>query len=128
MAKLEWATSHVRTTVARRGGIGSFLRGELRYEDLRPDPPGDAAAPFRCAGAPTSIRHLARASVHMHGTIQCGGFFRAVAFSIVVVDHGPNPPSADSYHLILFDREGSTIYDWRDSTTVGLGDLRVRAG
>jgi hypothetical protein len=49
-----------------------------------------------------------------------------VAFSIVVVDDGPNPPSTDSYHLTLFDGNGEVIYDWSDSTTVGLGDLQCR--
>jgi Tol biopolymer transport system component len=99
--------------------------GRIRYEDLRPDPPGDPRAPFRCRGEPTSIRSLGLNSAQVEGTVRCRGLRRAASFSLVLTDNGPNPPGQDAYDVSLFDPGGATVYEWSDLTTVGLGDLVV---
>jgi hypothetical protein len=115
---------HVLTTADSAGGEG-VPEGRVRYEDQRQDPPGDPPASFRCTGEPTSVRSLGVNSAQIDGTVRCRGVRRAITFSLVVTDRGPNPPSQDSYSFTLFDREGDVVYGWGDQTTVGLGDLVV---
>jgi Tol biopolymer transport system component len=116
---------HVLTTAGSAAGSEGPPEGRVRYEDLRPDPPGDAPAPFRCTGEPTSVHSISVESAQVDGTVRCRGLRRATTFLLVITDRGPNPPSPDSYRLTLFDRDGRAVYEWADETTVGLGNLVV---
>jgi hypothetical protein len=110
-------------------GLGPAIgTGTVRYDDLRADPPGPPTRSFTCTGHPVSLRLTGPAELVVGGTVVCRRLARAATFSLIVSDQGPNPPNADAYHMTLLDRDGLVLYDWSDSTTVGLGDLTVSVG
>jgi hypothetical protein len=102
--------------------------GTVGYDDLRQDPPGGPGRPFSCSGRPSSLRLDADNELVIGGAIRCKNLAAAVTFSLTVTDLGPNPPGQDSYHMVLFDAAGATVYDWSDPTTTDLGDLTVSTG
>jgi hypothetical protein len=106
---------------------GESSRGQVRYSDLREDPPGGPLAAFRCRGTPTAVTGLGPQHVLIEGTVRCPTLKNAAVFSLVLIDQGRNPPNQDSYHMTIYDDVGGALYDWTDATTVGLGDLLVKA-
>jgi hypothetical protein len=110
-------------------GVGPAIgTGTVRYDDLRADPPGPPTRSFNCTGHPASLRLIDQVELVIGGTVTCRRLGGAATFSLTVIDNGPNPPSADVYHMTLFNRDGLVLYDWTDTTTVGLGDLVVSVG
>jgi hypothetical protein len=117
---------HVATRVVSDGS--SPPAGQVRYADLRADPPGQQAEAFDCRGIPTAVDELGADSAQIEGKLACRGLNRAATFALVLADGGSNPPYQDRFLIVLYDASGRVLYDWGDLTTIGLGDLTVRTG
>lgn len=75
---------------------------------------------------PVAVTQLLPHSVLTEGTVECTTLNQAETFSLILTDHGRNPPNQDAYRLTVYDSSGAVIYDWEDLTTVDLGDLLIR--
>ncbi len=101
--------------------------GTVTYYDLRQHPPGGFSSNIRCYGTPTGVTRLSDDTVRINGTVPgCRTIGKkAKTFTMVVTDHGTNPPHADHYHFIVYGKTGNVLYDNEGDTTVGLGDLTI---
>jgi hypothetical protein len=122
---------HVDAQIEDDEGDTALPSGSLIYVDDRglPGRGPNLPAGLQCSsGNVRSMTPAGRREVMITGDVTCNLLPAAAAFTMDVIDggSGESGPNPDRYHMIVYDGKGQILYDYRNDTTPGLGDLSVR--